>query len=89
MLYTTFSVCSMLDAEKVTVYRATQIFRQFLYGYRDQLSASVLVAGWDEQEGGQVRLFFSHFPLNFWSLELTSQHLSNSSSGVFLSHSHK
>ncbi|CAJ0933103.1 unnamed protein product, partial [Mesorhabditis belari] len=45
---------TMLEAEKVSIYRATQIFRQFLYNYRDQLSASVLVAGWDENEGGQL-----------------------------------
>lgn len=44
----------MLENEPVTIYRGAQIFRKFLYNYRDQLSASVLVAGWDEQNGGQV-----------------------------------
>ncbi|VDL70454.1 unnamed protein product [Nippostrongylus brasiliensis] len=44
----------MLESEPVSIYRATQIFRKFLYNYRDQLSASVLVAGWDEKEGGQL-----------------------------------
>lgn len=38
----------------MTVYRSTQIFRSFLYDYREQLTASVIVAGWDEVEGGQV-----------------------------------
>ncbi|KAK6016319.1 hypothetical protein OSTOST_18199 [Ostertagia ostertagi] len=46
-------VYTMLEQEPVTIYRATQIFRKFLYNYRDQLSASVLVAGWDEKCGGQ------------------------------------
>lgn len=43
-----------MENKDVTIYRATQIFRQLLYNYRDQLSASVLVAGWDEKEGGQL-----------------------------------
>ncbi|KAK6042237.1 peptidase, T1 family [Cooperia oncophora] len=47
-------VYTMLENEPVTIYRATQIFRKFLYNYRDQLSASVLVAGWDEKCGGQL-----------------------------------
>ncbi|CAJ0574512.1 unnamed protein product, partial [Mesorhabditis spiculigera] len=47
-------VYSMLENDKISIYRATQIFRQFLYSYRDQLSASVLVAGWDEKLGGQL-----------------------------------
>lgn len=44
----------MTENKPVTIYRSSQIFRQFLYNYREQLSASVLVAGWDEQLGGQV-----------------------------------
>ncbi|EYC35632.1 hypothetical protein Y032_1009g3379 [Ancylostoma ceylanicum] len=47
-------VYSMLENEPVTIYRGAQIFRKFLYNYRDQLSASVLIAGWDEQDGGQL-----------------------------------
>ncbi|CAD5225160.1 unnamed protein product [Bursaphelenchus xylophilus] len=43
-----------MENEPVTVYRSTQIFRKYLYDYRDQLSASVIVAGWDESEGGQI-----------------------------------
>ncbi|KAI1705342.1 proteasome subunit domain-containing protein [Ditylenchus destructor] len=45
---------SMMEGEALSVYRATQIFRSFLYDYRDQLSASVLVAGWDKAEKGQL-----------------------------------
>ncbi|CAI5448635.1 unnamed protein product [Caenorhabditis angaria] len=45
---------SMMENENVTIYRATQIFRQFLYNYRDSLSASVLVAGYDDKLGGQL-----------------------------------
>ncbi|VDM61881.1 unnamed protein product [Angiostrongylus costaricensis] len=45
---------SMLEQEPVTIYRGAQIFRKFLYNYRDQLSASVLIAGWDEKNGGQL-----------------------------------
>ncbi|CAD6198822.1 unnamed protein product [Caenorhabditis auriculariae] len=47
-------VYTMLENEPLTIYRASQIFRQFLYNYRDSLSASVLVAGWDAKEGGQL-----------------------------------
>lgn len=46
----------MIDDEDVGMYRAAQIFRNFLYKYRDSLSASVLVAGYDEIDGGQVRI---------------------------------
>ncbi|KJH52774.1 peptidase, T1 family [Dictyocaulus viviparus] len=45
---------SMLEQEPVTIYRSAQIFRKFLYNYRDQLSASVLIAGWDQKCGGQL-----------------------------------
>lgn len=47
-----------MENEPVTVYRSTQIFRKFLYDYRDQLSASVIVAGYDDKEGGQVKILF-------------------------------
>ncbi len=33
---------------------AAHLFRNFLYTYKDQLNASIIVAGWDEQNGGQV-----------------------------------
>ncbi|VBB30352.1 unnamed protein product [Acanthocheilonema viteae] len=47
-------VYSMMEEEDVTVGRCAQIFRNFLYKYRDSLSASVLVAGYDDIEGGQL-----------------------------------
>uniref|UniRef100_A0A1I8EDE6 proteasome endopeptidase complex n=2 Tax=Wuchereria bancrofti TaxID=6293 RepID=A0A1I8EDE6_WUCBA len=47
-------VYSMMEEEEVTVGRSAQIFRNFLYKYRDSLSASVLVAGYDDIEGGQL-----------------------------------
>lgn len=43
-----------MENEEIGVSRASQIFRNFLYRYRDDLSASVLVAGYDDDEGGQV-----------------------------------
>ncbi|GMT22848.1 hypothetical protein PFISCL1PPCAC_14145 [Pristionchus fissidentatus] len=45
---------SLLENEPVTIYRSSQIFRQFLYQYRDSLSASVIIAGWDAKLGGQL-----------------------------------
>ncbi|CAI4231885.1 unnamed protein product [Auanema sp. JU1783] len=47
-------VFSLRERSPVSVYRATQIFRWFLHKYRESLSASVLVAGWDANEGGQL-----------------------------------
>ncbi|PAV64245.1 hypothetical protein WR25_13287 [Diploscapter pachys] len=53
---------AVVENKPLTVYRITQIFRRFLYEYRDSLSASVLVAGWDKENGGQVKMNFSkHF----------------------------
>ncbi|KIH55659.1 peptidase, T1 family [Ancylostoma duodenale] len=60
-------VYSMLENEPVSIYRGAQIFRKFLYNYRDQLSASVLIAGWDEQNGGQG------FLDNAWKPNLTKE----------------
>lgn len=37
-----------------TVKTAAQIFRRFCYNNRDSLMASIIVAGWDPKEGGQV-----------------------------------
>jgi hypothetical protein len=48
----------MMEDEPVNIYRSAQIFRKFLYEYREQLSASVLVAGWDAEEGGQVSVYY-------------------------------
>ncbi|KAK0400665.1 hypothetical protein QR680_015379 [Steinernema hermaphroditum] len=47
-------VYSMMEGEPVSIYRAAQIFRRYLYDYREQMSASVLVAGFDEKLGGQL-----------------------------------
>uniref|UniRef100_A0A0M3I9B4 proteasome endopeptidase complex n=2 Tax=Ascaris TaxID=6251 RepID=A0A0M3I9B4_ASCLU len=47
-------VYSLMENEEIGVSRASQIFRNFLYRYRDDLSASVLVAGYDDDEGGQL-----------------------------------
>ncbi|VDK81032.1 unnamed protein product [Anisakis simplex] len=49
-----------MENEEVGVARSAQIFRNFLYRYRDELSASVLVAGYDDDEGGQVNILPVH-----------------------------
>lgn len=36
------------------VKKAAEIFRGYCYNYRDQLTAGIIVAGWDPKEGGQV-----------------------------------
>lgn len=51
---------SVSEGEPVSVYRSTQIFRQFLYRYRDDMTASVIVAGYDDKMGGQVRFCVSN-----------------------------
>lgn len=38
----------------MSVYRSAQIFRKFLFDYREQLSASLILAGYDDKEGAQV-----------------------------------
>ena len=37
-----------------SVFTAANVFRDICYGYRDQLSAGIIVAGWDSVTGGQV-----------------------------------
>lgn len=37
-----------------TVHTAANIFREMCYNYRDQLTAGIIVAGWDKEKGGQV-----------------------------------
>lgn len=44
----------MENNERPSVKTAVNVFRDMLYGYRDQLLASMIVAGWDKQRGGQV-----------------------------------
>ena len=38
----------------MSIYRACNIMRKFLFNYRDQLSASIIVTGYDEKLKGQV-----------------------------------
>lgn len=40
--------------ENVEVKTAASLFREMCYGYRDQLSAGIICAGWDKRNGGQV-----------------------------------
>jgi len=43
-----------LDEKFPCVNTAATLFKEYCYEYRDHFSAGILVAGWDEQEGGQV-----------------------------------
>jgi len=38
------------------VREAAQLFRNECYEKRDSASAGIICAGWDEREGGQVRI---------------------------------
>lgn len=38
------------------VSQAAHMFRKLCYDYREQLSAGIIVAGWDKQHGGQVSI---------------------------------
>ncbi|XP_031563714.1 proteasome subunit beta type-6-like [Actinia tenebrosa] len=40
--------------EPIEVKTAANLFREMCYGYRDQLSAGIICAGWDKRNGGQV-----------------------------------
>ena len=40
--------------EEPLVKTAATVFQDLCYGYRDQLSAGIIVAGWDRKLGGQV-----------------------------------
>ncbi|BFZ00310.1 hypothetical protein BsWGS_03349 [Bradybaena similaris] len=40
--------------EETLVKTVANIFRELCYNYRDQISAGIIVAGWDSKEGGQV-----------------------------------
>lgn len=42
--------------EEPLVETAARIFRELCYNYRDTLTAGIIVAGWDNQKGGQVNL---------------------------------
>ncbi|KAF7636605.1 hypothetical protein Mgra_00004003 [Meloidogyne graminicola] len=45
---------SMFDEEPILVYNVAQYSRKFAYNYRDQMSFSLIVAGYDEKEKGQI-----------------------------------
>jgi len=40
--------------EPPSVGTAANVFRDLLYQYRDQMTASIICAGWDDKNGGQV-----------------------------------
>ena len=40
--------------EEPLVKTAATVFQDLCYNYRDQLSAGIIVAGWDKKLGGQV-----------------------------------
>lgn len=37
-----------------TIFAAANVFKDICYNYRDDLTASIICAGWDEKKGGQV-----------------------------------
>lgn len=44
----------MENDEPPLVHTAANVFRELCYNYRDQLTAGIIVAGWDKRNGGQV-----------------------------------
>ena len=40
--------------EAPLVKTAATLFRKYCYEYREQLSAGIICAGWDQRHGGQV-----------------------------------
>lgn len=51
---------SIMSGSPATVKQVATTFKTYCYDNRDSLMAGILVAGWDEREGGQVRYFKSH-----------------------------
>ena len=51
-------VCIFLSSvemdEPPLVKTAATLFRKYCYDYREQLSAGIICAGWDQRNGGQV-----------------------------------
>ncbi|KAI6189398.1 Proteasome subunit beta [Aphelenchoides bicaudatus] len=47
-------VHSTMENEPMSIYRAAQLYRKFLFDYREQLSASLILIGYDEKEGAQI-----------------------------------
>lgn len=41
--------------EPPLVHTAASLFKEMCYRYREDLMAGIIIAGWDPQEGGQVR----------------------------------
>ncbi|NXH80491.1 PSB6 protein, partial [Edolisoma coerulescens] len=55
--------------EPPRVRTAARLFQQSCYRYREELSAGIIVAGWDPRRGGQVGSFQSQCPLFLpWSV---------------------
>ena len=48
--------CRIELGEEPLVKTAASVFQDLCYGYRDQLSAGIICAGWDRRKGGQVGL---------------------------------
>ena len=51
--------------EPPLVLAAANVVRNISYKYREDLSAHLIVAGWDQREGGQVHVFQRTPPLGF------------------------
>ncbi|BHF72544.1 Proteasome subunit beta type-6 [Sparganum proliferum] len=51
-----------------TVFEAATVFRNLCYNYRDDLLAGIFVAGWDSENGGQVRVFLINPTLQIYSI---------------------
>jgi len=47
-------VCRIERGEPAQVREAAAIFQNLCYNYRDQMTAGIIVAGWDSRLGGQV-----------------------------------
>lgn len=47
--------CSIELDQQPLVHTAANLFKEMCYRYREDLTAGILVAGWDRRKGGQVR----------------------------------
>lgn len=45
----------VMENEPLSVYRCAQLFRKYFYNYRENLSGTVIVCGYDADKGGQVK----------------------------------
>ena len=48
---------SLQIGKRPLVKTAAIIFRKLCYERRDEINAGIICAGWDDKEGGQVKLF--------------------------------